>query len=645
MSLLQNKRKRDVFSPITSKCFQDLNTKFAFKFKNPPNPLNNPNKIFLFRESITTNFNNNLINYEAAKFEENIFSQNMFNFNYFKNNRLKYFLMPSTFQFEKYMNLEEFKNNNFVQVSHNFDDNKNNINEKNKIVIEQNLKKCGDENKNIIFNNEKIISNTFNNILANPNNSIIANKKPTHFSIKKEVKSLKPINNLTNISNQFHSLNSSQTVTGIFTTKNISELNQKKSLDNQNNLNETSRPFQTFNAKYFIKNNQNSEKNKSSQAKIFHIEKIFNKTEYRDANERESSSEDKNLKNRFKISLKKIKQIFKNSCLKIYLNHNDKINFSENKLNDEIFLSQMTQQVYEIIKSKKINSSRMNEILQVNDDDKYRKHYFMFTSEAKQFCLDLINIRKLSFDIVMKMCKVPRKSLRRWSHVGCNRKKGCGRKTRNPEMENKLVEWYRDEIQGGANVSAKMIRDKAVEISGDKDFLASKGWLEKFKKKFGIRIATHKNKNFKKIINYKEKIEKINDDDENNNNNNKIDLDINEQKKNYSEKNLSDNNSENNSENDEENFEEKNEGGNDLNDNEEIEENEENDNNDENNDNGVSINNIIEINNLNENEKNDEIKLKIKENNINLKRPIFLKTKIDKGTSKKFNVFKLNTNC
>ena len=285
----------------------------------------------------------------------------------------------------------------------------------------------------------------------------------------------------------------------------------------------------------------------------------------------------------------------------------------------------------------------MNEILQVNDDDKYRKHYFMFTSEAKQFCLDLINIRKLSFDIVMKMCKVPRKSLRRWSHVGCNRKKGCGRKTRNPEMENKLVEWYRDEIQGGANVSAKMIRDKAVEISGDKDFLASKGWLEKFKKKFGIRIATHKNKNFKKIINYKEKIEKINDDDENNNN--KINLDINEQKKNYSEKNLSDNNSENNSENDEENFEEKNEGGNDLNDNEEIEENEENDNNDENNDNGVSINNIIEINNLNENEKNDEIKLKIKENNINLKRPIFLKTKIDKGTSKKFNVFKLNTNC
>ena len=638
MNLLQNKRKREVFYPISAKCFPDLNTKFSFKFKNQLNPLSNPNKIFMFRESIKTNFNNNIFNYESGNSVENIFNLNMFDFNYFKNNRLRYFLMPSAFQFEKYMNLEEFKNNNFVQVSHNFDDNKNNLNEKNKIKIEHNLKKCGDENKNIIFNNEKNISNPFDNILANPNNSII-NKKPTHFSIKKEVKLSKPIHVLTNIPNQFHSLNPSQNVTGIFTTKNISELNQKKTLDNQNNLNETSRPFQTFNAKYFIKNNKNGEKNKSSQAKIFHIEKIFNKTEYRDANEKETSSEDKNLKNRFKISLKKIKQIFKNSCLKIYLNDNDNINFSENKLNDEVFLSQMTQQVFEIIKSKKINSSRMNEILQVNDDDKYRKHYFMFTSEAKQFCLDLINIRKLSFDIVMKMCKVPRKSLRRWSHVGCNRKKGCGRKTRNPEMENKLVEWYREEIQGGANVSAKMIRDKAVEISGDKDFLASKGWLEKFKKKFGIRIATHKNKNFKKIINYKEKIDKINDDDENNNN--KINLDIIEQKENYSEKKLSDNHSENNSGNDEGNFEEKNEGGNELNDNEK---NEENDNNDENNDNGVNIN-IIKNNNLNENEKNDETNVKIMENNINLRRPIFLKTKIDKGNSKKFNVFKLNPIC
>ena len=64
----------------------------------------------------------------------------------------------------------------------------------------------------------------------------------------------------------------------------------------------------------------------------------------------------------------------------------------------------------------------------------------MFTSEAKEFCLNLIKIKNLPFDVVMKMCKVPRKSLRRWLFVGSQRKKGCGRKTKNPEMEEKLVE-------------------------------------------------------------------------------------------------------------------------------------------------------------------------------------------------------------
>ena len=285
----------------------------------------------------------------------------------------------------------------------------------------------------------------------------------------------------------------------------------------------------------------------------------------------------------------------------------------------------------------------MNEILQVNDDDKYRKHYFMFTSEAKQFCLDLINIKKLSFDIVMKMCKVPRKSLRRWSHVGCNRKKGCGRKTRNPEMENKLVEWYREEINGGANVSAKMIRDKAVEISGDKDFLASKGWLEKFKKKFGIRIATHKNKNFKKIIAFKDKIGKIN------NINNISNMNNSEEKEKDDEEikiNLGLNLEENqqNSENEEENEEDKNENEND---------NEEEDNNDNENEhenlNGVNINIINNSNNSDEIEKSDEAPNKINAN-ISLRKPIFLRTKIDKdkdklNNNKKFNVVKLNTIC
>ena len=646
MNLLQNKRKREEVKSELSKFFPDFNSKFSLRFKNNSNSLNNLGNIFFFQKNNFSNKNN----YIQEKAIDNNFGQNLINFNFFKNERIKYFLMPSVFQIERYMNLEEFKNNNFVQVSHIFEDDKNNINDKTKVKLEQNLKK-NDENKNIIFTKEK--NNTFENILNNINNiNNINNKKQTHFSIKKEVKIIKPPQMISNTNiNSNSNINPNQNGIGIFTTKNISEISQKKSdvqNNSTNNIIETTRPFQTFNAKYFTKSSQNTDKNKSNQAKIFHIEKIFNKDEYRDANEKDSNSEDKNLKNRFKISLKKIKQIFMNSCLKIYLFHNDKMNFTENKLKDQVFMTQMTQQVYDIIKSKKINSSRMNEILQVNDDDKYRKHYFMFTSEAKQFCLDLINIKKLSFDIVMKMCKVPRKSLRRWSHVGCNRKKGCGRKTRNPEMENKLIEWYREEINGGANVSAKMIRDKAVEISGDKDFLASKGWLEKFKKKFGIRIATHKNKNFKKIISFKDKI-KLSDDnfleekEINKDCDKKINLGIN--KNNNNEKNsdiISDNNEEDNDNEINDNEEDKNENINELNENEENYDNGENDMDDNlNNENEININ---IINNSEENEKNDDIKNKINAN-INLRRPIFYKTKIDKVNNKKFNVFKLNTVC
>ena len=640
MNLLQNKRKRDETGFTTSKNFPDINNKTAFRLKNPSTILNNIDNIFFFKNKIKNKLNNQ-INIEPGNKEKKISENNYFDFGYFNNERLRIFLMPSSFQIENFMNLEEFKNNNFVQVSHVFEDNINNINEKNKVKVEQNLKKGSDENKNIIFNNQKI--NSLEHIINNINN----NKKQTHFSIKKEVKIIKPPQNT---SNQIHPLNGqniSQNTGGIFTTKNISEINKKKSSNGPNSslgIIETSKPFQTFNAKYFSKSSQSLDKSKLNQVKIFHIEKIFNKKEYRDANEKDSSSEDKNLKNRFKISLKKIKQIFMNSCLKIYLFNNDKFDFSENKLNDESYLNQITQQVYDIIKSKKINSSRMNEILQVNDDDKYRKHYFMFSSEAKQFCLDLINIKNLSFDIVMKMCKVPRKSLRRWSHVGCNRKKGCGRKTRNPEIENKLVEWYKEEIGGGANVSAKMIRDKAVEISGDKDFLASKGWLEKFKKKFGIRIATHKNKNFKKIISFKEKIGKINDNisyDEKDKENIKYQEDD-DSKNNYDigdieQKKISEKESDN-SDNDAENEEDKNEN---LDDNENN-----NDNNgmEQDDENGVNIN-IVNNDICDENEKNDERKNKINDNIISLRKPIFTKTKIDKGNNKKFNIFKLNTVC
>ena len=121
--------------------------------------------------------------------------------------------------------------------------------------------------------------NSLEHIINNINN----NKKQTHFSIKKEVKIIKPPQN---ISNQIHPLNGqniSQNSGGIFTTKNNSEINKKQPSNSPNSslsIIEASKPFQTFNAKYFSKNSQSLNKYELNQVKIFYIEKIFNKKEY-----------------------------------------------------------------------------------------------------------------------------------------------------------------------------------------------------------------------------------------------------------------------------------------------------------------------------------------------------------------------------
>ena len=434
-----------------------------------------------------------------------------------KNNKL--FFTPSALEMENNFNFETLFNNN------------NNNNEKMQLNLDFDFFNLS-EKKNIYdLNNDIKLNEEMNNNNINNNINDIFNIKPTNNFFEND----KNINN----NESFHSNENSiekntenerniqthkeeknnieiQIGSSLFSSSKLNENNNNNSSKGEKYKNirnnkysyqnilrpknidtffSFKRPFRTFHTKLINKSNhQILIKRKSNKPKIFHIEKIFNKREYQEVNGKEEilSINNSKLIDKYKISLKKIKQIYLNSCLKIYSYLTDKNTFSENNLNNESYISGIIHQVSEIIRNRKISSSKMNEILQVSDDDKYRKHYFMFSSEAKQFCLDLINKKKYPLDITMKMCKVPRKSLRRWSHVGCLRKKGCGRKTKNPKMEEELVQWYNEMIKKNINITAKMIRDKAVQISNDKDFLASKGWLEKFKKKNGIQIINGK---------------------------------------------------------------------------------------------------------------------------------------------------------
>jgi hypothetical protein len=426
-----------------------------------------------------------------------------------KNRKNKMLFTPSAIEMENNFNFETFMNNN------------SNNNEKMHINLDLELFNIS-EKKNIFdlnFENKLNEENNINDIFTLKHANFFENMKNNNnldtFGSGGNIKQEKNENNLNNIlsrqeknnleirintsifssSKENKNINLNETKPKKINTKNkkykIQKILRPKNLETFSSL---KKPFRTFHTKLTSKSNAIQIKKKLNKPKIFHIEKIFNKKEYKEVNEKEEAniSRNHNLINKYKISLKKIKQIYLNSCLKIYSYLNDNNKYDENNLSNEEYISAIVHQVSEIIRNRQISSSKMNEILQVSDDDKYRKHYFMFSSEAKQFCLDLINKKKYPLDITMKMCKVPRKSLRRWCHVGCLRKKGCGRKTKNPRMEEQLVQWYNEIIKKNLNVTAKMIRDKAVEISNDKDFLASKGWLEKFKKKNGIQVVSSK---------------------------------------------------------------------------------------------------------------------------------------------------------
>lgn len=108
------------------------------------------------------------------------------------------------------------------------------------------------------------------------------------------------------------------------------------------------------------------------------------------------------------------------------------------------------------------------------------------------------------------MFAVPLKSLKRWIKVGPERKKGKshniilniggGRKIRDPDMEKKLYSWYTQLKSNNTPVTPKMIKNKALAITKFSDFIASKGWLEKFKRKFNLELSRENKIEIKKQL-------------------------------------------------------------------------------------------------------------------------------------------------
>jgi len=66
---------------------------------------------------------------------------------------------------------------------------------------------------------------------------------------------------------------------------------------------------------------------------------------------------------------------------------------------------------------------------------------------------------------------------------------GGGRKIRDPDMEKKLLKWFFTYHNVNRNkVTTKDFKNKALSFSNDPTFRASKGWLQKFRKRYNIEL-------------------------------------------------------------------------------------------------------------------------------------------------------------
>ena len=66
---------------------------------------------------------------------------------------------------------------------------------------------------------------------------------------------------------------------------------------------------------------------------------------------------------------------------------------------------------------------------------------------------------------------------------------GGGRKIKEPEMVKKLLDWYKDTAKNkGRKITTKEFKEKALNLSKDPNFRASKGWLQKFRRRHKIKL-------------------------------------------------------------------------------------------------------------------------------------------------------------
>jgi hypothetical protein len=134
----------------------------------------------------------------------------------------------------------------------------------------------------------------------------------------------------------------------------------------------------------------------------------------------------------------------------------------------------------EVIEKLQHRANSLNSNYEANSKP---KSYIMFTSDEKLFTLELL--KHFNVYEVSELTSVPRKSIMRWSKVGHLRVKGCSKSIIPKEINNKLIQYYKDGMVLDMTPNNMEMRSLALRLCKDilPMFKASNGWWEKWRKK------------------------------------------------------------------------------------------------------------------------------------------------------------------
>ena len=123
------------------------------------------------------------------------------------------------------------------------------------------------------------------------------------------------------------------------------------------------------------------------------------------------------------------------------------------------------------------NSNDKNYIFKIS---KRKSKYNILSKEQKKKILK--DLKFYSTKYVSSKYNVSIRNLVRWKKLGIERKKGSGRKYKDPYLENKMLKYYYENDK----ITTKQFREKAKELCSDSSFKASTGWLMRIKRKFNL---------------------------------------------------------------------------------------------------------------------------------------------------------------